>query len=492
MHQLIATMTPRTYKHVLQDALHSLEDATGMAVKSYRAPGFSLTNETLWAFEILAECGIENDCSIFPAHRSPGGFPTFHVNGPALIKTPSGQIKEFPVNYFTLFGRKYVFSGGGYFRLLPYPVIRNLTSKSDYLMSYLHPRDFDPGQPRVPGLSRLRTFKSYVGIKGAEKKLNRWLDEFEFTDLRQAIKETDWTTVPVFIPDVKQKELTLISTTVSSAKGTVVTGMGNTLQIMGFNVQTGMDSTIASINSNRNPEGNNKIMINCLNPHSYCESKKDVLFREALLNSDILIPDGVGIVIAAWLLKHKRIHKVAGTDVYEYLLKRLNEEHGACFYLGSSQKTLNLIRDRLANEYPNITARFYSPVFKKEFTEEESQLMVNAVNSKNSYSPPHQFTSSPPHHFTTSPVLFIGMTAPKQEKWSYQHIEELDVAIICNIGAAFDFYAGTVKRASPFMIKIGFEWLSRFIREPKRMYRRVLISGPLFLWDVVLYRLGVK
>ena len=261
---------------------------------------------------------------------------------------------------------------------------------------------------------------------------------------------------------------------------------------MGYNVQEGLAGIVGAIENGKGPDGKKKLMINCLNPHSYCQSKKDVLFRKALLNSDILIPDGVGIVIAAWILKHRRIHKVAGTDVYEYLLKRLNEEHSACFFLGSSQKTLDLIRQRLANEYPNVTAGFYSPVFKKEFTEEESQLMVREINSEiakwrnseNSYSPVHQFT--------TSPVLFIGMTAPKQEKWSYQFKEKLDVAIICNIGAVFDFYAGTVKRASPFMITIGFEWLPRFIREPKRMYRRVLISGPLFLWDVVLYRLGVK
>ena len=88
-----------------------------------------------------------------------------------------------------------IFSGGGYFRLTPYPIIKSLTKKSDYLMSYLHPRDLDFKQPKIKELSFFRKFKSYVGLKGAESKLNKWLTDFDFIDIATADKQIDWNTV---------------------------------------------------------------------------------------------------------------------------------------------------------------------------------------------------------------------------------------------------------------------------------------------------------
>ena len=89
-------------------------------------------------------------------------------------------------------------------------------------------------------------------------------------------------------------------------------------------------------------------------------------------------------------------------------------------------------------------------------------------------------------------VLFIAMTAPKQEKWLNKHKDHIDVNIICSIGAVFDFYAGTVERSSQFFIDHHIEWLERLFREPKRLWRRSFISTPLFLWDMLLYKLKIK
>ena len=89
-------------------------------------------------------------------------------------------------------------------------------------------------------------------------------------------------------------------------------------------------------------------------------------------------------------------------------------------------------------------------------------------------------------------VLFVGMTAPKQEKWAFTNRDRIPAGLICSIGAVFDFYAGTVKRSSPFWISIGLEWLPRLLREPKRLYKRVFVSGPAFLWDLFLFFVKIK
>lgn len=499
MHQLVHTLTPVTFRQSLKDAIASIVDITSTPVRSYRAPGFSITRETLWAWEILADCGIANDCSVFPAYRSHGGYPGFPVQGPCRIETPAGEIREFPVNVVPFATRKMVFSGGGYFRLLPYSMIRRLTEGEDYVMTYFHPRDFDFLQPRIRDLSPLRTFRSYVGLRTSAKKLDKWLGEFPFTDLSGATAKIDWDSVPLLHPDLARKKLIV-------SRPVAVAASDDTMQLMGFRIDTELDTGFTAHGSqftskSQQPKANSQqVLINCMNPHSYVLSKKDPLFREALTGSDMLIPDGSGIVLAARILKFKKIRKIAGADLHEYLLKKLNEFHGSCFYLGANPATLDLIRARLAREYPNVRAGFYSPPFKPEFSEEDSEAMIEAVNSyiaktQNNHLVKMQNREnpdSPAHQFTSSPVLFIGMTAPKQEKWSYRYRDRLEVGMICNIGAVFDFYAGTVKRSSPFWIRIGLEWLPRFLKEPKRLYKRVFVSGPLFLWDVFRYRIGIK
>lgn len=191
-HQLAYEQTPQQFTQDLKRSLGILEDVTGEKVRAYRAPGFSLTSSNRWVFEILVEHGIEVDSSVFPAERAHGGFAEFGSGGPVLVDTCSGQLKEFPINVFDLFGLKMVFSGGGYFRLLPYHFIRQLSSRTDYLMTYFHPRDFDPGQPLIPGLGLIRRFKSYYGLGSAENKLKQLLDDFEFIDLRTAVTRINW------------------------------------------------------------------------------------------------------------------------------------------------------------------------------------------------------------------------------------------------------------------------------------------------------------
>jgi N-acetylglucosaminyldiphosphoundecaprenol N-acetyl-beta-D-mannosaminyltransferase len=217
---------------------------------------------------------------------------------------------------------------------------------------------------------------------------------------------------------------------------------------------------------------NKTIVVNTINPHCYCETKNDPLYREALQQSDILIPDGIGIVWAAKFLAGKKIERIAGADLHRHLLSKVNKTGGKVFYLGSALSTLQKIEARVKAEYPLVKVAVYSPPYKPEFTEEENQAMVQAVN-----------TFKPD-------VLFVGMTAPKQEKWSYKHKDLLNAKIIASVGAVFDFYAGTVKRPGKFWQKMGMEWFPRLLREPRRLWRRNFVSTPCFIWDVFKAKMG--
>lgn len=197
MHHLVHEVGPEKFEHDLIRSLRVLEDVTGQKIKCFRAPGFSITENNKWAFEILAKHDVTTDCSIFPGHHAHGGFPSVKKATPSILTYNGIKLKEFPINYTTVLNKNFIYSGGGYFRLFPYQIIKNWTAQSDYLMSYLHPRDFDATQPMIEGLSLLRKFKSYYGLKGGADKLEQWLTDFQFIDIAEADKLINWDKVPV-------------------------------------------------------------------------------------------------------------------------------------------------------------------------------------------------------------------------------------------------------------------------------------------------------
>jgi len=176
--------------------------------------------------------------------------------------------------------------------------------------------------------------------------------------------------------------------------------------------------------------------------------------------------------LAAKILNGKKIKKIAGADLHQYLLEKANAEGQRVFYLGSSEITLQLIVNRINKEFSNIQVKVYAPPFKQEFSIAETNAMIDAIN-----------TFKPD-------ILFVGMTAPKQEKWVYLNKDRLKSNIIASVGAVFDFYAGTIKRSGTVWIKLGLEWLPRLLKEPKRLWKRNFISTPIFLWDVLKKKLG--
>jgi N-acetylglucosaminyldiphosphoundecaprenol N-acetyl-beta-D-mannosaminyltransferase len=210
----------------------------------------------------------------------------------------------------------------------------------------------------------------------------------------------------------------------------------------------------------------------CLNPHSYAVALEDKTFSRALHDADWLVPDGAGIVLASRLLGGKVYARVTGSDVFLGLHSRMNEAGGmSVFFLGATEDTLALICERMKSDYPNIrVAGTYSPPFKPNYSVSELEEMIKAINA------------------VKPDVLWVGMTAPKQEKWIYENRTRLNVRFTGAIGAVFDFYTGRVKRSHPVFQRLGLEWLPRLIQQPKRLWRRMFVSAPIFLWHVLKER----
>ena len=196
-HELSHRFTPEEFIADTLKAKVLIENVIGKKINIFRAPGFSITKNNTWALKALVDMGFEYDCSMFPAPHDYGGMPSYGGGVPKLIDLEDGRfIKEFPINIHQTVGKNMVFSGGGFFRLFPYWLIKSWAKKSEYMMTYFHPRDFDAGQPIVSGLPLMRRFKSYVGIKGAFRKFQKLLDDFNFVNVAEADKLLDWDNVP--------------------------------------------------------------------------------------------------------------------------------------------------------------------------------------------------------------------------------------------------------------------------------------------------------
>lgn len=218
------------------------------------------------------------------------------------------------------------------------------------------------------------------------------------------------------------------------------------------------------------PEG--KLLINTINAHSYNTARRDPIFAEALSNGDVLIPDGVSIVKACGCIKAKSrpSERIAGWDLFEYEMQRLEHKGGTVMFMGSSENVLALIVKKASTAFPHLDVVTYSPPYKPEFSDEDNRKIIEAINVAN------------------PDLLWIGMTAPKQEKWTYAHWNELDIHChVGTVGAVFDFFAGTAVRAPLWWQRNGLEWLYRLLKEPRRMWRRYIIGNALFLWNMVVH-----
>ena len=214
-------------------------------------------------------------------------------------------------------------------------------------------------------------------------------------------------------------------------------------------------------------------MINTFSPNSYGVALKDKRFEKALRGTDLLVLDGIGVALASVFLNGKNIKKVAGQDCFDYFIDQVNQKSGKCFFFGSSEKTLQKIKERIAIEYPNVTVGYYSPPFKEEFSEEDN---IAARKMINDFAPD---------------VLFVGLTAPKQEKWAYENKDYLNVPVISTIGNVFDWYAGNSKRPAKIWINLRLEWLVRIFLRPE-IFKRNTGNQMKFVRDFLLVFFKLK
>ncbi len=196
-HELLTRFNRRQMYDDTRKAKSIIEDTIGKEITAFRAPAFSITKNNLFAFDVLGELGFTIDCSIFPTTRDFGGMPEYGASEPRIIEYNGYRFKEFPINPTKILGREVVFSGGGYFRLFPYYIIKKLTNEQEYTMTYFHPSDFDPNQPDMPHLSIRQRIKNRIGLRTAYSKYLNYLNDFEFINIDQADRLIDWDSQPI-------------------------------------------------------------------------------------------------------------------------------------------------------------------------------------------------------------------------------------------------------------------------------------------------------
>lgn len=207
IHTWLNKMTEEECRDDTFQAIDSLEQCIGKKVVSYRAPAFSIGSNNKWAFEVLAENGILNDASIFPAPRDFGGFSNFGYNEPVTIRLAERYLREFPIPTCTLMGHKIAFSGGGYLRLLPLWFVKKEIKRSNYGMVYLHIDDML--EEKMPFMSReeyenyfkekgtllartSRYIKANIGRSSTIAKLDSLLASIQFVNVKHASSLIDW------------------------------------------------------------------------------------------------------------------------------------------------------------------------------------------------------------------------------------------------------------------------------------------------------------
>ena len=211
-HVWITKLTEEEFRTDTISAIDALEQCIGEKVLSYRAPAFSIGNSNKWAFEILAECGIERDASIFPATRDFGGFANFGQKAPSIVKCGGVKIKEFPICTTHIAGKDVAYSGGGYFRFFPLWFVKKEMKNSLYAMTYFHIDDLIPESERMLTKKEFedyfkesgtffnrykRHIKSNLGKKNAFNKMSKLITAYEFQSLKSADKLIEWKNAPV-------------------------------------------------------------------------------------------------------------------------------------------------------------------------------------------------------------------------------------------------------------------------------------------------------
>jgi N-acetylglucosaminyldiphosphoundecaprenol N-acetyl-beta-D-mannosaminyltransferase len=217
-------------------------------------------------------------------------------------------------------------------------------------------------------------------------------------------------------------------------------------------------------------DGKRRLALAFVNPHSLAVARRDLEFIDALDAMDAVVADGIGCRLGAHLAGVRVGPRVTGHDFFTAFMRALDRRGGRrAFFLGSTEPVLELIRQRCRVDHPGVEIGVHSPPFGAWSPDEDERLLELVAD----FSPD---------------VLWVGMTAPRQEKWYAAMRHRLRVPVVGCIGAVFDYYAGTVRRAPPMVRRAGLEWLYRLAGEPRRLWKRTLVSAPQFIWSATLQR----
>lgn len=237
------------------------------------------------------------------------------------------------------------------------------------------------------------------------------------------------------------------------------------LEIYRLGVESLVDDLIGVL------ERSERAAVLAVNPHSIEEAFCEPAFMHALKKADFLFADGIGLVGASYVMQPKRriVNRIAGFELFTALNERLNQRNDTSVaFVGSTETVLEMMRMRFQIECPNVrVAGIISPPFVHRLAGEESDAIVRQLQA------------------LKPTVVWVGLTAPKQEIWIAAVQGALSSPIVCGVGAVFDFYAGTVSRPSAAWRRLGVEWLVRLLGEPRRLWRRTLVSAPKFVFRMI-------
>ena len=243
--------------------------------------------------------------------------------------------------------------------------------------------------------------------------------------------------------------------------------MNKDIEIIGIRIhQLNLKEAISQIESFIRSGDKHQVCVT--NVYSVVTMQKDEEFRKINNSSSLVVADGMPLVWVSKLYGQSIPERVSGSDILYRLCKIAVKKQYKLFFLGSTKETLDKMCSNLAKSFPGLQiVGVYSPPFKDCFSEADNSIMIDKVNE------------------AKPDILWVGMTAPKQEKWIYHNLDKLNVQVAIGIGAVFDFVAGKVKRAPKWMQKIGLEWLFRLTQEPRRLWRRYLVGNTIFIWLVL-------
>jgi N-acetylglucosaminyldiphosphoundecaprenol N-acetyl-beta-D-mannosaminyltransferase len=244
--------------------------------------------------------------------------------------------------------------------------------------------------------------------------------------------------------------------------------MLNHIDILGYSVLDEPVTRVAAAVCDELNQNHPKSFV-FLNPHSVVIAEQEPAFRNAIVNADGIFCDGVGLSLAGLLLNRRRAIRVYGFEFFLALSRELSaRKMGRVFFLGGTDDSLADLVSKYREEFPGISAiGAYAPPFRQEFGPAELESMARRISAYR------------------ADVLWIGLGSPKQEKVLLELMRNCELSCGAAIGAVFDFYTGRIPHAPAWIRRMGLQWVHRLVLEPKRLWKRTVISTPLFLWLVV-------